>query len=103
MAVQALKKIVESGSNYGDSCNSTDVLLEVFCVDTSISMSRSQSFPYIFGESKLSLCRRVIGRGFTLPAHASLHSALVQFNATAKLAVPFAPHNDEQVRHEKAL
>lgn len=98
MAVAALKKIVEGESNYDDSCSPSEVLLEIFCVDASISMSRSQHFPYIFGESKLQLCKRIIDRGFALPAHAVLHTALVKFNASAVLAVPFGPHTPEHVR-----
>ena len=103
MAVAALKKIVEGDANYDDSCAPSEILLEIFCVDTSISMSRSQHFPYIFGESKLQLCKRIIDRGFALPAHAILHTALVKFNATATLSVPFGPHTPEHVRLAPSL
>jgi hypothetical protein len=101
-AVNALKKIVEAPD---DSIRITDpeqCLLEIFCVDTSISMARSQTFPYIFGESKLSLCKRIISKGFALPDQCSLYTALVKFNAGPSLAIPFALHTTEQNDQIKA-
>jgi len=97
--VNELKRLVEHGDPSGEPvADPNDTLLEVFCVDTSISMARSQTFPYIFGESKLSLCKRIITQGFVLPDHCTLYTALVKFNATPELAVPFAIHTPEQVR-----
>lgn len=96
--VNALRKLVEETDTNSLRVEPEDTLLEVFCVDTSISMARSQSFPYIFGESKLSLCKRIILKGFALPDHCDLYTALIKFNASPSLAIPFALHNSEQVR-----
>lgn len=96
--VNALKKIVEDGQTVHEtSGDPNNTLLELFCVDTSVSMTRSQSFPYIFGESKLNLCRRIIAQGFALPGNCELHTALVKFNAAPELAIPLALHTAEQV------
>lgn len=97
--VNELKRLVENGDEPDELITDPDeTLLEVFCVDTSISMARSQNFPYIFGESKLNLCKRIITQGFVLPEHCALFTALIKFNASPELAVPFALHSDDQVR-----
>lgn len=97
-AVNALKKQIESGQGGADSAPPPANLLEVFCVDCSISMARSLTFPYIIGESKLTSCKRIIMEGFSLPDNCTLHTALVKFNNAPHMAVPFAVHSQAQVR-----
>jgi hypothetical protein len=101
--VNALKRIVEASDSPSPRLDPEHCLLEIFCVDTSISMARSQTFPYIFGESKLSLCKRIIAHGFALPEQCALHTALVKFNAAPQLEIPFSSHTTEQVCHPNLL
>ena len=102
-AVNMLKRQLEAAQPNREDGESNDAsppshLLEVFCVDCSISMARSQTFPFFLGESKLSNCRRIILQGFTLPQNCTLHTALVKFHSAPHLAVPFAMHSPEQAR-----
>eukprot|EP01127_Copromyxa_protea_P018310 TRINITY_DN5731_c0_g1_i1.p1 TRINITY_DN5731_c0_g1~~TRINITY_DN5731_c0_g1_i1.p1 ORF type:complete len:467 (-),score=59.42 TRINITY_DN5731_c0_g1_i1:133-1533(-) len=79
-------------------------VLEMFCVDVSKSMQRSQTFPFIFGTSKLETAVELIGRGWpTTPEWDSLEtehwSSLVVFSGVPVQIIPFQLHTDDQKKN----
>jgi hypothetical protein len=82
-------------------------LLEVYCVDTSMSMDKSQGFLSFIGQTKLELARSIIAHPLAIEKNIkpqNHYSSLVTFNLTAIQNVPFAIHNKDQMKAiEKAL
>jgi hypothetical protein len=76
-------------------------LLEVFCVDSSVSMSKSQSLLSFFGPTKLETARAIITNfpvGIDKMLNQENHfSCLVTFNVSPEIKVQFARHDKAQI------
>eukprot|EP01125_Pyxidicula_operculata_P011297 TRINITY_DN369_c0_g1_i3.p1 TRINITY_DN369_c0_g1~~TRINITY_DN369_c0_g1_i3.p1 ORF type:complete len:228 (-),score=21.45 TRINITY_DN369_c0_g1_i3:67-750(-) len=73
-------------------------LVEIFCVDASKSMWYSQTFPFIFGNSKLETSRQLINHPVDTPEDCfdCHYTTLIKFSNLPEIVVDFAIHDEEQ-------